>query len=129
MNWFDFPIIHFLNSFVHHSWPADALLVEMSGNTLLRGGVLMAMFWWAWFNPGKEITEKRETLTLTLFTSVLAVLVARTLAATLPFRERPLRNPLLHLQLAYTLQPDTLIHWRSFPSDNAVLCFSVAAGL
>jgi len=129
VNWFDFPIVHFLNSFVHRSWAADALFVEMSGNTLLRAGALMAVYWWAWFNPGKETGEKREILTLTLFNSVLAVLVARALAAGLPFRERPLRNPLLHLQLAYTLKPDTLLHWSSFPSDNAVLCFCVAAGL
>jgi undecaprenyl-diphosphatase len=57
------------------------------------------------------------------------VLVARALAYTLPFRERPIHDPRLHYHVAYTQDPSWLIHWSSFPSDHAAVWFCVAAGL
>lgn len=47
----------------------------------------------------------------------------------LPYRERPLREPMVHFQLPYTMNPQMLIHWNSFPSDHAIVVFCAAAGL
>jgi len=47
----------------------------------------------------------------------------------LPYRERPLHDPLMHFKLPYGVNPQALIHWSSFPSDHAVCFFSVAVGL
>lgn len=129
MNWFDLAIFHFINSFAHRSWVVDAILVEISENNFLDGGVLMAMFWWAWIKYGKERPEKRELLAANLAIVAFAVIMARLFALTLPYRERPIRNPLLHFQHPFTTHPATLIHWSSFPSDHAVLAFCVATGL
>lgn len=129
MNWFDLWIIHFVNSFARRSWVADAVVVEISRNGFLVGGVLMAMFWWAWIEHGRKSIEKRETLVLTLVVTTFAVLVARGLALGLPYRERPIHNPLLHFQVPYTSSANALIHWSSFPSDHAVVIFCMAAGL
>ena len=89
----------------------------------------MAMFWWAWMEYGKESIEKRKTLAVNRVVTAFAVIVARLLALSLPYRERPLRNPLLHFQIPFTANPNELIHWSSFPSDHAVLAFCVATGL
>lgn len=129
MNPFDLIIIQFLNSFAHRSWIADATVEVVSRSDLLTGGVLLALFWWAWIEHGKESTEKREALVFVLVATTFAVVLARTLALILPFRDRPLHNPLLHFQLPYTVYPSAMINWSSFPSDHSVLAFCFAAGL
>jgi len=129
MNWFDYWIIHFLNSFAQRWWIADAFVVQLSKDGFQVAGVLMTIFWWVWMKHGKEDVEKRVTLLANLFLIAFAVLVARVLAAGLPYRERPLRDPVLHFQLPFTANPESLIHWSSFPSDHAVVIFCLATGL
>jgi undecaprenyl-diphosphatase len=130
MNPFDLWIMHFINSFANRSWNVDATVVMISNNGLLIGAVLVAMYWWAWMEPGREVIGSRESLVVSLFLATpIAVLSARLLATSLPYRERPLHNPLVQFHLPYTMYPDTLLHWSSFPSDHAVLCFCLAAGL
>ena len=58
--------------------------------------------------------------------SFLAIVIARTLALTLPFRSRPLHNPALHFHIPYGVDENVLINWSSFPSDHAVLFFTLA---
>ncbi|HET7214346.1 MAG TPA: phosphatase PAP2 family protein [Terriglobia bacterium] len=129
MNWFDLWTIHLINSFSHHWWTTDAIIVQIANNDFIDGGILMALFWWAWIGHGKENPEKREILTVNLFVTAFAVIVARLLALSLPYGDRPFSNPLLHFQVPYTSNPEKLIHWSSFPSDHAVLTFCVVAGL
>lgn len=129
MNWFDQSIIHFINSFARRSWAADATIVTISRNVFLVGGVLMVLFWWAWLEYGKEDAEKRDLLAANLGLTAFGVVVARALALSVPYRERPCHNPLLHFQLPYTADPGLLIHWSSFPSDHALVSFCLATGL
>ncbi|HKT12456.1 MAG TPA: phosphatase PAP2 family protein [Terriglobia bacterium] len=129
MNWFDLWTIHLINFFSHHWWITDAIIVQIANNDFIDGGILMALFWWAWIEHGKENPEKREILAVNLFVTAFAVIVARLLALSLPYRDRPFSNPLLHFQVPYTSNPEKLIHWSSFPSDHAVLTFCVVAGL
>ncbi len=129
INRFDLSIIHFLNTFAHRSWVADATLALIGDNPFVVGGVLMTLFWWAWIERGKKSPEDREALVFVLVATSFSVFLARALALSLPFRERPLRNPLLHFQIPYEVHPETLINWSSFPSDHAVVAFCVAAGL
>jgi len=129
MDWLDLWIMSHVNSLVNRWWIVDASAVETSYLVILTGGVLMAMFWWCWVEYGKDDPEKRTTLALTLFATVLTVFVSRALAYSLPYRERPIHDPRLHYHLAYTQDPSWLIHWSSFPSDHAAVYFCVAAGL
>ncbi len=129
MNWFDQSIIHFLNSFAHRSWFLDAVMGRISSNDFIDGGILMTLFWWAWIKHGEEHREKRELLAGNIMATACAVVVARLLALSLPYRERPLREPLLHFTLPYGSNLQTMIHWSSFPSDHAVLTFCVVTGL
>jgi undecaprenyl-diphosphatase len=75
------------------------------------------------------MTEKRVILLYTLLVCIPGLVAARWLAAMLPFRERPLFNPNLHLNRAFLFDSDALEHWSSFPSDHAVLFFALATGI
>lgn len=90
---------------------------------------MMALFWWVWAEGGDAQPERRELLLFGLFASVLAVFLARILALMLPFRARPIHNPLLGFRLPYEMNPDSLLHWSSFPSDHAALFFALATSL
>jgi undecaprenyl-diphosphatase len=126
MNGFDFTILSFLNNFVHRSWFFDAVVVVLEGNRLLKGGLMMALFCWAWIKLGEDGRKSREILLYGMLVCAPTVLLARGLALTLPFRVRPLHNPELHYRLAYTLDPNALEKWSSFPSDHATLYFALA---
>jgi undecaprenyl-diphosphatase len=129
MNAFDTSIIHFLNGFSHHSVMFDSFVGFLADNSLLKGGVMMALFWWVWAEGDDAKPERHELLLFGLFASVFAVFLARILALMLPFRARPIHNPLLGFQIPYEMNPDTLLRWSSFPSDHAALFFALATSL
>jgi undecaprenyl-diphosphatase len=125
----DVAILLWINQLAHHSYAFDAIVVRISESYLLKGGVIMAMFWWEWFREGPDQEYRRELLLTNLLCSLAVIVVARGLAHFLPFRERPLQTPGLGLRLPYTMSADTLIHWSSFPSDHATFFFALATGL
>jgi undecaprenyl-diphosphatase len=128
MNQFDYILVHFLNAFAHRSWTFDALIATVEESNLLKGGIGLALFWWAWFKYDKPDSEKRSVLLFAIFSSCFALLVGRAISLWIPFRERPLRNPLYHFQVPYTVTGG--VHsWNSCPSDHAILFFCLAASL
>jgi undecaprenyl-diphosphatase len=127
-------LVTYLNSFARRSWTTDEFICVLNSANVLKGSLVMTAYWWAWFRtPGNraeaDSRNHRDTLLYTLFICIPAVRIARLMALFLPFRPRPLFNPDLHLRLAFTLAPDTLLTWSSFPSDHAVLFFALATGL
>lgn len=126
MNPFDTGILHFLNRFAHRSWIFDRIIVSLASDTLLKGGLAMTVFWWLWFRRRQTADEERRILLFGVLASFAGVLLARALALLLPFRLRPLHDPLIHFQVPYTLDPKRLIGWSAFPSDHATLFFSLA---
>jgi undecaprenyl-diphosphatase len=125
----DVAILLWINQFAQHFYALDATVVLISESYLLKGGVIMAMFWWEWFREGNDQEYRRELLLANLLGSLAVIVVARALAHVLPFRERPLQTPGLGLRLPYTMSADTLIHWSSFPSDHASFFCALATGL
>ncbi len=128
MNYFDTSIIAFLNGFANLSQPFDYLVFFVADNALLKGGVLVTLLWWLWFRTDKNNQRTRERILLTLVASVLAIVVARTLAFALPFRARPLDSPQLGFHFPSMMTMNSLPPWSSFPSDHAVLFFALATG-
>jgi len=125
---FNYRIVLFLNRFAHRSWAFDTFVGLLDSNPLAMTPVVLA-FWWAWFRRGENQLRDREYLIFGIVGTAGAVLAARIVAAVLPFRERPLRNPLLHFQLPYGVHPERLLGWNSFPSDHGALWFALAATL
>lgn len=128
MNSFDSSIISFLNGFAYHSVIFDNF-VHMLDNQLLKGGIIVALIYWAWFRPDAKQSKNRDYLLCGIVACLLSIVVARTLAKSLPYRERPLRNPAIHFQLPYGDDTEALIHWSAFPSDHAAVFFALATAI
>lgn len=125
---FDYSIIFFLNRFAHRSWSLDTIFYLIDANA--PGAFpLAAGIWWGWFREGDEKERNREFLIFGIISMLVAIVTTRILASSLPFRERPLRNPLLHFQLPYNVGPGHLLGWSSFPSDHSAMWFALVVTL
>lgn len=129
VNGFDASILHFFNLFARRSLLFDAAMVLLSSTPLVKGAVLMTLFWWCWFYYGVKDRAAGETLLFTVLLSVISVAIARGLALSLPHRVRPFQNAALNFRMPYELDPKTLLGWSSFPSDHAAIFFCLAVGI
>ncbi|MBC8769833.1 phosphatase PAP2 family protein [Arenibacter sp. BSSL-BM3] len=97
-------------------------------NELVKGGVIIAILWYLWFNVKIIPSHGRGKIITTLYGTIGAIIVGRCLANVLPYRARPILNP----EFAFTYQIDEF-SWlntlSSFPSDHAILFFSLATGI
>ena len=107
----------------------DQCIAYLSNTNLLKGGVLITITWWAWFKRDNRDPYNREHVILILFSCIVAIVLARTLALTSPFRLRPVHEEGLHFLLPYGSTRATLSGWSSFPSDHAAMFFSLSTGL
>ena len=128
VNPFDTSILQFLNQFAQRSISLEQTVAFISEDTFVAGGIATSFYWWAWFRDSKTKARDREIILAGLAVSFAALFVARGLALLLPFRERPYVIPELHFRppLGTLGGYNYLIHWSSFPSDHAVLYFSLA---
>lgn len=130
MNPFDSSIVSFVNRFAHHSWVFDTFVHLLSDTHLLKGGLVAALIWWAWFRPGVHQLDSRKYLLCGILACLLSVVFARMLANSVPFRERPIAAAAaLHFQPPYGHSDEDLIHWSSFPSDHAAVFFALATSI
>jgi undecaprenyl-diphosphatase len=130
LNYFDAIIIHWMNPLVGRS-----AFLDKAANFLVWNGLpsslLLATFWACWMRPADAATSQhtRERLVATLWAGIASVVIARTLALQMPFRVRPRFDPTLHFLIPAGENNDAFIDWSSFPSDTAVMFFTLAAGL
>lgn len=129
MNSFDSSIVSFFNDFAQRWHALDESMVFLSESSLVKGGLFLALLWWLWFRKPADGPGRRDYVLSTLVTCVAAVLIARLLAVSLPFRERPMVASAQHFVLPYGSDADALGGWSAFPSDHAVLFFALAMGL
>jgi len=130
MHAFDQAIISFCNQFAQR-WPLfDSIVVFFSNSDLMKGGVLFAGVWWAWFRRASDVKAARGYLLSALLGAVLALTIARVLAHTLPLRSRPILDPSLHFRPPVGVPDQTnWTIWSSFPSDHAALFFALLTGI
>lgn len=129
MNFFDAWIMSLVGDITQQSAILDALASHLKGNNLVKGGVVLSVYWWLWFSSGPKIKQTREVLLATLLGAFGAVATAKVLAVTLPFRFRPRHDPDLDFQLPIGAVKEALDGWSSFPSDHGAMFFALAAGL
>jgi len=129
MNSFDLEFINLLNQFSNLSQNFDLTVRFISSNYLVKSGILLSLIWWAWFNESSDRSSARIHCVSTLVGCVIAIAIGRALALLLPFRLRPIHNENLDFLVTYGMNPDLLDGWSSFPSDHAVLFYSISAGL
>jgi undecaprenyl-diphosphatase len=104
--------------------------IEFLSENDLKDSIFVAIFWWHWFKRADTATLRstREHLLSTLCAGVVAVLAARILALTLPFRVRPRFEPALHFVVRAGNISD-LVDWSAFPSDHAAMFSAFAVGM
>jgi len=127
MNGFDLSISSFVNGFAHRSLRFDEFVVFVSRSNLLKGGVVIGLIWWLWFQDG-DIRRKREALLAAMIASFPALAVARILSWIL-FRPRPFNEAQFLFRVPYGISAARWEGLSSFPSDHAVLFFAVATGI
>ena len=129
MNAFDSSIISFLNDFAGHWKTFDELIVFISESPLIKGGPIVACLWWLWFRPASDGPGRRDYVVATVLTGAAAVIVGRGVSTALWFRERPIADASQHFVMPYSFTGADLGSWSSFPSDHAVLFFSLCMGI
>lgn len=130
LDYFDAILIHGMNSLAGRSPFFDRAANFLVWNGL-PSSLLLATFWACWLRTADATTSRhtRERLVATLWAGIASVVIARTLALQLPFRVRPRFDPTLHFLIPAGTNSDAFIDWSSFPSDTAVMFFTLAAGL
>ncbi|TDQ97473.1 phosphatase PAP2 family protein [Paraburkholderia silvatlantica] len=102
----------------------------MVGLYTFKGYFLIPLIWWIWFQPNARREWRREMMIATVASGLVALAVGRLLARCLPFRQRPIFNPDLHLHFASSsLRAAGLTDFSSFPSDHAMLWVAIAMGI
>lgn len=131
-NSFDATIILFLNSLARHSVWLDAFVHGFTNNYLLKSASLIALIYWGWFQRYPDTIQQRAAqarLLIALLAAFAAPACARILELLLPFRPRPLHEPLLHFVEPLFMREDVDRDWSSFPSDTMALIVPLAIGL
>lgn len=131
-NAFDASIILFLNSFAHQSVWLDAFVHGFTNNYLLKSASLITLIYWAWFQnyESREAQHKARARLLTAMVAAFAApACARILELLLPFRPRPMHEPLLHFVEPLFMREDVDRDWSSFPSDTMALIAPLVIGL
>jgi membrane-associated phospholipid phosphatase len=130
MREFDHAIITFFNQFAQRCPLFDSIVVFFTNSDLVKGGVILAGLWFAWFCSGPNVRNNRSYLLSALLGSLVTLALARVLAHALPLRVRPILDPSLHFRPPTGL-PDqsNWTIWSSFPSDHAALFCALLTGI
>lgn len=123
---FDVASVNWLNHLTPRPNFFTSLMVLIWDNDLLKGAVLVTLMWFLWFSNKQKQPETRQKIILTIIACFIAIIAGRALAFLLPQRPRPIINPNVHLTTHVELG---ISNWNSFPSDHAVMFFSLATGL
>lgn len=129
MNPIDFHIAQFFSSLASEYWRLDWLLYAAAQSYFLKGEVLMALFWAAWFRKLSNEAMIQEALVATLIACMLGLGIGRALVYTLPYRARPIDNTVFKYNVPYPVDRSDAHDWSSFPSDHAILFVALAAGI
>lgn len=129
MNVFDQTLLAGLNQWARHSWMLDRTVQYLSGAHLLKGGVVVAVLWWAWFREGAGQDLARRRVIVTVTASMAALLIGKLCQLAFPSRARPMHIPDLGLVLPFGVPPTLMRDWSSFPSDHAILFIGLSTGL
>ena len=115
-----------LNHFVARWSLFDLLVKWVLDAHIIKFLPLVLVICWFWFDKSTRQPANRPVVLEAVLTGFGALFIARILAVALPFRDRPVANPDLHLAVPFDAGLRT---WSSFPSDHAVMAFALAASL
>jgi undecaprenyl-diphosphatase len=129
MNIFDKAIIEFVNQYSQLNPLVDKTIYTIAQNHSLKGGVIVTLLWWAWLRRSGQLIDRSFAAIYTMVGALIALFVARVMQNTLPYRPRPVFAPELNFVVPESFDPTGIDRLSSFPSDHAVLFFSLATAL
>lgn len=121
----EFPVVRAINRFAHHSLLLDRTMHALTTRDLLQGVPFVGLIWFLWFTG--EDTAVRARLLVGTIAAASAGVLSRIIQLELPTHLRPLHQPLLGFVLPFGVDPDTLNHFNSFPSDHGAVFFTLCA--
>lgn len=123
---FDNSIINWLNHLTPRPNLFSSIMVLIWDNDLVKGAVLVMLMWYLWFSNKHKQPHTQERILLSIIACFVAIVVGRALTYILPYRARPVINADVHIATHVQMG---ISNWSSFPSDHAVMFFSLATGL
>ena len=118
-------IINAINNLANNASILTKIMFLIVDNSLLKGGVVIAVLWYLWFNENGVSLNNRKKIGITLWGTIIAIILGRSLQNLLPYRTRPIFNP----EFNFPYQIDGLDMFSSFPSDHAIMFFALATGV
>jgi undecaprenyl-diphosphatase len=124
----DVAIYQVLNGFAGNRW-LDYFAAFVANNSLLKGGLFLAMYWYLWFRAGPGQEKRRRAIISIVIASLVALVATRMVADIAPFRPRPMFvSTIQHHPYSFPVS-SKLVNWSAFPSDHATFFFALAFGL
>jgi len=118
------------NQFAGRSIVLDKLVHDIIVTALPTGGVLIAALCWIWFETDETGVHSGRR---NVVTGLLAVMVVAgavwLLKALLPFRDRPLNDPDLGLQVPFGVDPISVNALSAIPSGHTAFFFALSVPL
>jgi undecaprenyl-diphosphatase len=120
----EFPLVAALNSLANRSAALDRLVQALTVDQLLQGVAFIAILWYLWF--ATDDIDKRARLLGGFAAAACAGVLSRGLQLALPTHPRPLHTAALSFVMPAGVEPATLNHFNSFPSDHGAVFFALA---
>jgi undecaprenyl-diphosphatase len=122
----DWDVLNFFASIWGRSPRLDDLVLVLSQNDLVKGGLTLGALWWFWAQPGPRSDDRRELVVVAIVAGTTAALASRLLGWLVPLRPRPISAG---LGLAFPYQGPGWTGVSSFPSDHASLAGAIASAI
>jgi membrane-associated phospholipid phosphatase len=121
----EFPVVRAMNRFAHHSMLLDRTMHALTTRDLLQGVPFIGLIWFLWFTG--DDTARRARLLVGTIAAACAGVLSRIIQLELPTHLRPLHQAQLGFVLPFGVEPETLNHFNSFPSDHGAVFFTLCA--
>jgi undecaprenyl-diphosphatase len=118
------PLILTLNAYAGRSAMLDRSIHALTSRDLLEGVPFISLLWYLWFGT-TDLAVRTRLLAGTIAASCAGIF-SRVLQLTLPSHLRPLHTASLSFVLPFGVEPTTLNHFNSFPSDHGAVFFGLA---
>jgi membrane-associated phospholipid phosphatase len=120
----EYPVMRSINAYAHRSALLDRTMHALTTRDLLQGVPFLSIIWFLWFSSDDK--SQRGQLMVGTAVASLAGVISRAMQLVLPTHLRPLHEPRLDFVLPFGVEPDTLNHFNSFPSDHGAVYFALA---
>lgn len=125
----DRAIMETINRVARKSYVFDQVIRSVLNRDLLKGSVLVGLWWLLWFRVSPDRDTRRRGLIKSFYAAMVATAVARAMQVFLPGRPRPLHDAELSFVPPYGISVNDMRDWSSFPSDHSVLFFALCAAI